>query len=81
MVFNVCMGDLNTAITSVGGPSNLARQLGVSPQRVTNWTARGRVPVEMCPPIERLTGVRCEDLRPDIDWAVLRRPARKRAAT
>lgn len=32
------------------------------------------VPAERCPAIERATNgqVRCEDLRPDVDWAVLR---------
>lgn len=32
------------------------------------------VPAEHCPAIERATNgqVRCEDLRPDVDWAVLR---------
>jgi DNA-binding transcriptional regulator YdaS (Cro superfamily) len=32
------------------------------------------IPAERCPAIERATGgvVRCEDLRPDVDWAVLR---------
>lgn len=29
-------------------------------------------PAEYCPDIERLTGVPCEHLRPDVDWAVLR---------
>ena len=38
------------------------------------WQKRGRVPAEHCPAIERATGgkVRCEDLRPDVDWSVLR---------
>jgi DNA-binding transcriptional regulator YdaS (Cro superfamily) len=38
---------------------------------VSNWRARG-VPAERCPDIERVTGVRCERLRPDVDWDVLR---------
>ncbi len=40
------------------------------------WKKRGRVPAEHCPAIERATGgaVRCEDLRPDIEWGVLRAP-------
>lgn len=65
------MSALRVAYAKVGGPSALARLLGVSPQTVTNWMAR-RVPTEMCPRIERLTGVRCEDLRPDVEWGVLR---------
>lgn len=65
------MDALQKAAAHLGGPSALARELGVSPQTVTNWMAR-RVPTEMCPRIERLTGVRCEDLRPDVEWGVLR---------
>lgn len=31
-----------------------------------------RVPADYCPDIEAITGVRCEELRPDVNWAVLR---------
>jgi DNA-binding transcriptional regulator YdaS (Cro superfamily) len=31
-----------------------------------------RVPADRCPDVEQLTGVRCEDLRPDVNWAVVR---------
>jgi len=39
------------------------------------WLHRGKVPADYCPTIERVTGgaVRCEDLRPDVEWSVLRR--------
>lgn len=52
----------------------LAKRLGIAPQVVNNWKRRGRVPADYCPAIERVTGekVRCEDLRPDVDWAYLR---------
>jgi DNA-binding transcriptional regulator YdaS (Cro superfamily) len=36
------------------------------------WKTRGRVPAEHCPSIERETGIRCERLRPDVAWDVLR---------
>lgn len=55
--------------------AELAARLGVSPGAVSHWvTGRKRVTAELCPEIERLTGgkVRCEDLRSDIGWAVLR---------
>lgn len=57
----------------MGGNAELARLLGVSPQAVSNWKRDG-VPAEKCPLIERLTegSVRCEELRPDIEWRVLR---------
>jgi hypothetical protein len=48
---------------------------GISKGAVSQWKLPGRqVPAEHCPAIERLTGgeVRCEDLRPDVDWAYLR---------
>ena len=55
--------------------SDLARELSISPVLISQWRNGIRpVPAERCPAIERATGgvVRCEDLRPDVDWAVLR---------
>ena len=68
------MNSLEKAFVSVGGQSRLAKSIGVAPQVVNNWARRGNVPAEYCPAIERATNghVRCEDLRPDVDWAVLR---------
>ena len=65
---------LKSAISILGGTAELAASIGVSPQVVTNWLARGRVPAERCPAIERVTkgAVTCEALRPDVDWAYLR---------
>ena len=70
----VVMRALRQAIDDMGGQSVLARAIGVVPQVVNNWLARGNVPADHCPSIERATkgAVRCEDLRPDIDWAYLR---------
>jgi DNA-binding transcriptional regulator YdaS (Cro superfamily) len=48
---------------------------GISKGAVSQWKLPGRqVPAEHCPVIERLTEgeVRCEDLRPDVDWAYVR---------
>lgn len=63
----------------VGGQAELARILRITPAAVSQWCNGVRpVPAERCPAIERATAgaVRCEDLRPDIPWAVLReRPA------
>ena len=59
----------------VGGQSKLASALNVTPPTVNQWVHAGRpIPAERCPAIERLTDglVRCEDLRPDVDWAYLR---------
>ena len=70
----------------LGGQAALARTLGMSRQAAHQWAhddGDKPVPAERCPAIERATkgAVRCEDLRPDVDWAVLRRcPEREDAA-
>ena len=56
-----------------GSLAELARMLGVTRGAVHHWKQPGAAtPPEHCPRIERLTGVRCEELNPDVDWAVLR---------
>lgn len=45
--------------------------LGVKYQVVQQWLLNG-VPAEHCPTIERLTGVRCEELNERVDWAYVR---------
>lgn len=55
--------------------SELAREVGITPVLISQWVHGARqVPAARCPSIERLTNgaVRCEDLRPDVDWAYLR---------
>ena len=56
-----------------GVRSLIMASLGVTPQVISNWKTRD-VPAEYCPQIEAATGglVRCEDLRPDVQWSVLR---------
>lgn len=49
----------------------IVAKFGVTQQALTNWKQRG-IPAEKCPDIEAITGVRCEELRPDVNWAVLR---------
>lgn len=66
---------IQKAAEIVGSQRALASALGVTKAAVWQWKGGGRqVPAEHCPDIERLTagGVRCEDLRPDIDWGYLR---------
>lgn len=74
---------LSAAIDLVGSQSAFAEKLSalstapVSQARVWNWLKRDmRAPAEVCPLIERLTDgeVRCEELRPDVDWGYLRTP-------
>jgi DNA-binding transcriptional regulator YdaS (Cro superfamily) len=61
-------------------PTKLAGAIGgrVVRQHVEHWLKVGHVPAEYCPSIERATGgrVRCEDLRTDVAWGVLRMQAR-----
>ena len=38
---------LEGAIAAAGGPTAVARKLGVTAQRLSNWTSRG-VPVQYC---------------------------------
>lgn len=63
-----------------GRQTAIAIAIGCQPQLVWQWS-RGirRIPAERCPAIEKATGglVRCEVLRPDVNWAVLRAPKRR----
>lgn len=68
------MHPIKRAANIVGSQRELAKLLGVTRARVTQWLTTDRIVSDYCPRIERLTGgqVRCEDLRPDVDWAYLR---------
>ena len=62
-----------------GAQASLAKALDVPAPLLSAWASenpetRRQVPAERCPLIERATkrAVRCEDLRPDIAWEVLR---------
>ena len=62
----------------VGSLAELARNLGVTRGAVHHWKQPGSVtPPEHCPRIELLTGIRCEELNPGVDWAVLRGKKRR----
>lgn len=62
----------------------MADALRVTPGRVSQWGSKGRVPMERCFQIEKLSRaiaaqrhderlvVVCEDLRPDLEWQVVR---------
>jgi DNA-binding transcriptional regulator YdaS (Cro superfamily) len=66
---------LDRASEIVGSMQTLGEKLGVTKGAVGQWKLPGRrVPAEHCPAIERLTSgaVRCEYLRPDVDWGVVR---------
>lgn len=72
------MEAIDRAAEILGSQNALAELCGVSKGAVSQWKDPGRrVPAEYCPLIERATNgqVRCEDLRPDIAWVVLRQQA------
>jgi DNA-binding transcriptional regulator YdaS (Cro superfamily) len=71
------MTPLEKAMQTVGGASALASAIGVSTSAPSMWRVRGNVPAEHCPAIEQATNgaVRCEELRPDVAWCVLRVPS------
>jgi len=68
---------VEAAIRMLGGAYELASALGVTGPLVYQWlSGHRRVSAERAIQIEALTAglVRCEDLRPDVDWSVLRCP-------
>ena len=54
---------MKRAIKAAGGPSALARALGISPQSVSEWP---EPPLDRVVAIEKLTGVSRFELRPDL---------------
>ncbi len=83
---------LELAVIALGSQAKLARALGVSPGRVSQWRRLAEpLPPERCLQIEQLTRaialeagdqsliVACEELRPDLAWSMVRgnpRPVR-----
>lgn len=66
---------LQTYLNYRGAVNELAAAIGVLPEMVSQWkTGARQVPAERCPDIEAATqgAVTCEELRPDVNWAVLR---------
>lgn len=64
------MDAITRAIEAVGGQqTELARRISVKPQALSQWIQGVRpIPAQRCADIERETGVRCEELRPDLVW-------------
>ena len=65
---------LMRAVELMGGQAAAARALSLPPRTVSaglvwQWLNQRRpLPPEHCPPIEGATGIRCEQLRPEIIW-------------
>ena len=61
------------AIAIAGSQVKLAALIGANQQMVSYWNKAGIVSdTGMCAAIERETGVRCEELNRNEDWATLR---------
>lgn len=72
---------LDAYLSKRGATAEFASKLGIPAALLSQWTTGVRqVPAERCPQIERESGglVRCEDLRPDVDWPFLRGTAVER---
>lgn len=60
-----------------GGATALAAEIGVTAPLIYQWmSGHRRVAAERCLQIARVTNgaIKCEDLRPDLDWAASRLP-------
>ncbi|MBI3157617.1 MAG: helix-turn-helix domain-containing protein [Burkholderiales bacterium] len=66
---------MSTVISDLGGPTAVARMLGIKPPSVIGWG--GRPPADRCPSIERATDgrVTVEQLRPDVRWVRVADPS------
>lgn len=69
---------IEAAAKKLGSQAALAKLLNVTRGAVTQWKS-SVVPAKHCPVIERHTGIPCENLNPNIDWSVTRRPIKEAA--
>ncbi|ODB41086.1 hypothetical protein BB427_11380 [Pseudoalteromonas sp. BMB] len=62
------MSALKQAIKNVGGQKQLAEAIGgkVTQQKVSYWLKKGKVPAELVLRVEKVTGVKRTELRPDV---------------
>jgi DNA-binding transcriptional regulator YdaS (Cro superfamily) len=59
---------MQRAVEAAGGQTALARLIGVTQGLIWHYVRNAQPPPERCADIERVTGVACEELRPDVDW-------------
>tara|TARA_R100000805_G_C3560355_1_gene69402 strand:+ start:221 stop:445 length:225 start_codon:yes stop_codon:yes gene_type:complete len=50
--------------------AEIARECKITKPAVQQW--KNHIPARFCPTIERLTGIPCETLNPQVEWSVLR---------
>lgn len=60
---------MSELIARLGGPTAVARMLGIKAPSVIGWN--GRIPPDRCPALERAVAGRetVERMRPDVRWA------------
>ena len=67
---------LRVAVEIVGSQGELAKLVGVSKAAMSQAVRdeKRQIPAHWCPAIEKATArqVRCEQLRPDVDWGYVR---------
>ena len=50
--------------------AEIARECKITKPAVQQW--KNHITARFCPTIERLTGIPCETLNPQVEWSVLR---------
>lgn len=78
------MEPIEILINLLDGVLNTAKAFGVTDKAVYRWRRKtARFPAAECPKAERLTGgrVRCEQLRPDVEWDYIRGTAKGQVTT
>jgi len=60
------MEPIAAAIEAVGGPTKLARAIGVDHSTVIGWRRANRLPAERVPAVASLSGIPKHELRPDL---------------
>lgn len=63
-----------------GGSCKVARLLGVKSQAVSIWIRKNSIPLKRIPSLEKIAKekglpIRAENMRPDIEWKILREGA------
>jgi len=64
------------SINALGGPTEVARALGIRSQAVSGWLRKDRIPLERVPALlalasERGLALSPQDLRPDYAWGAV----------
>lgn len=61
---------LELALDAVGGDKALAYLLDVQPSQLYQWVnARRPIPKDYLPALEFISGLRCEEAWPEVEWA------------